>query len=1159
MDFDRVREIVSRFFNGQYEVRKFLGEGSFSEVYLVKHKFLDDSRAMKIIKEPVSDSTNTKDIFKEVQIATQLRHENIISIYDAGIITGSDNLAYFVMEYVPGGDLEQYLNSFAKSGISMPINIALNLMRQIVRGLNVLHSSSPPIVHRDLKLNNILLNYNACGDIVIKISDFGFSKEVTTGISDVDVVGTRPYMAPECFNKNYSQMTDIYAVGVIFYQLLTSHYPYGSDRFSIDDLMALKPWKSDLKRPSHYNKNVSKKLDEIVAKCLEFDFKKRYRNAGELLSDIELLIDEAQYAPEFNQSRIENGYVDDYSDYILNDSIVKAFELAKTENGLDEAIELLEREVLGDYDIRRYYGETLRMWKSKRPDVKLISKAFTVTLRGKNYLLACDLLREAIACNPSLKSKYLPYIELWNVFIDLTNDNNLVKAVISLEELMRSKTEIYEIYANAINILKTFDLDRIVSKSIRLVKMNNLVDAANLMEFAVVCDHDLRRKYEYKLSLWKQNLEVYYKNGDESAGETIDYAIDLGTADSIVSHYNNGQPVIVKNHITGEDTTPSAVLVSNDEVHVGKKAREAIIERKSNAVTRFKENMGFPIPFKINDSEKTFLPEELSAEVLKDLRVSAYMQCGVNMDHAAICIPANSNPLQTRAIRDACELAGFQSYNLIFEPIAVAMAYGLKAEENSNGLWIVYDLGGSTFKASLIRDNGKAIEQVATLGIDDFGGNTLDWKLVDEVFVAKIAEDLDLDDFNRENHKYDDAFSKLKKASESAKIELSSLDEAQICIPNLLNDYDFTYALTRDEFKKQIEPMIENTFTLLRYLMDDNGIELGDVDKVILVGGSCLSPAVKELISNEFELPIEDGIDPLTVVARGAAIYAGRLKKPQAGRKIDSVSLLLNRNGDELSGRVFSLDEKFSFLGFDIVFSNPNTNITMPLSLDGSFKAHLDDDAYYINVRNGDELIEIDEKSPSRVGRDEIYIAFFNRYFSFSEAISYEYGDLVDVIGYLNEYEMFDDWEILNYAEGLAKMGEESTNQRNIYINHLSDIVSASMNDLEFSLLLDNVQNKINILNEDIELDGIVESKDFNRLCEVHERLVEEYVSSNRNRVICELFFNLRDYGIYTENQQISQNIIDDAISALEDSDYARLFDCVNELYKLDERRYHGR
>ena len=116
--------------------------------------------------------------------------------------------------------------------------------------------------------------------------------------------------------------------------------------------------------------------------------------------------------------------------------------------------------------------------------------------------------------------------------------------------------------------------------------------------------------------------------------------------------------------------------------------------------------------------------------------------------------------------------------------------------------------------------------------------------------------------------------------------------------------------------------------------------------------------------------------------------------------------------------------------------------------------------------RNRDVLIEIDEKSPSRVVRAEIYIAFFNKYFSFSEGLTNEYGDLVDVIEYLNEYEMFDEWEILNYAERLTKMGDDSLNQRNIFINHLSDIVSVSMNDLEFSLLLENVllNNKTNII-----------------------------------------------------------------------------------------------
>lgn len=173
------------------------------------------------------------------------------------------------MEYVPGGDLEQYLNSFIDSNISMSLYRVLDLMKQILEGLNVLHSSNPPIIHRDLKLNNILLSYNACGEIVIKISDFGFAKSVTTNISDVDVVGTRPYMAPECFKKVASTRTDIYAVGVIFYQLLTNNFPYVIEEFSLNEMIEFKPWSNPLKAPSEFNEKISKILDEIVAKCLD--------------------------------------------------------------------------------------------------------------------------------------------------------------------------------------------------------------------------------------------------------------------------------------------------------------------------------------------------------------------------------------------------------------------------------------------------------------------------------------------------------------------------------------------------------------------------------------------------------------------------------------------------------------------------------------------------------------------------------------------------------------------------------------------------------------------------------------------------------------------------------------------------------------------------
>ena len=205
MDFDEVKLLIEDFFNGKFEVKKFLGEGSFAKVYLVNHTYLDTLMAMKIIKEPLSATTNKKDVFREVTLACQLRHENIISIYDAAEISNFEDgksHAYFVMEYVSGGDLEHFLNSYIEIDMFMPIGLSLDLIGQILSGLNTLHSANPPIIHRDLKTNNVLLSFNACGDIIIKISDFGFAKKVTTSISDIDISGTRPYMAPELFNKS---------------------------------------------------------------------------------------------------------------------------------------------------------------------------------------------------------------------------------------------------------------------------------------------------------------------------------------------------------------------------------------------------------------------------------------------------------------------------------------------------------------------------------------------------------------------------------------------------------------------------------------------------------------------------------------------------------------------------------------------------------------------------------------------------------------------------------------------------------------------------------------------------------------------------------------------------------------------------------------------
>ena len=163
---------------------------------------------------------------------------------------------------------------------------------------------------------------------------------------------------------------------------------------------------------------------------------------------------------------------------------------------------------------------------------------------------------------------------------------------------------------------------------------------SSLMEFAVICDGQIREKYEYRLSLWKQNMKMHFKQSSESKDNAIDYAIDLGTTDSLISYFNKGNPIMIKNHRTGEDFTPSAILIDDlNNLKVGSIARNEILEDNPNAVSEFKNDMGFSVPYLFENSSKIMFPEELSAEVLKDLRVSAYNDKGVNIEHAVICVP----------------------------------------------------------------------------------------------------------------------------------------------------------------------------------------------------------------------------------------------------------------------------------------------------------------------------------------------------------------------------------------------------------------------------------------------------------------------------------------------------------------------------------------
>lgn len=1168
MDFNEVKHLIEEFFNGKFEVKKFLGEGSFAKVYLVNHNYLDALMAMKIVKEPLKVSTNKKDIFREVTMACQLRHENIISIYDAAEISDFEdgaNHAYFLMEYVPGGDLEHFLNSFIENDRFISISRSLDFIRQILSGLKVLHSASPPIIHRDLKLNNVLLSFTASGDIVIKISDFGFAKEVTTSISDIDIAGTRPYMAPELFSKIVSTRSDIYAVGVIFYQLLTNRYPYDVEKYTNHELIDLKPWENDIKPPSYYNENVSEDLDKIVLKCLDFDAGSRYFDAGELLRDVEKAIDEYNSAHIVTEISIIDDYRDEYEEYIINDSIKQAFELAKCENRLHDAIEIMEHEVLSDYNVRKCYSEILRIWKSKNPDLKLISKAFTVNLKGKNYKIATNFLNEAIAYNPSLKNKYQHYIDLWEIFIDLESHGNLFKSVALLEDLMDTSPEIEKRYRNILPALKSYSVDEIVVEAVSLVKSNNLFEAANLMEFAVVSNSEIRKKYAYKMSLWKQNMKMHFNHTHESNKETIDYAIDLGTTDSVISYFNDGNPVIVKNHRTGDDFTPSAVLINDYGMEVGVRARDAIFEQDNNAVSEFKNNMGFSIPFRFENSSRVMYPEDLSAEVLKDLRVSVFKQDGISVEHAVICVPANSNPIKTRAINDAAKLAGFRSHSLIPEPVAVSLAYRLRKD---NGIWMIYDLGGGTFNVTLIGDNNGEIEMIASDGLENLGGNAFDWKIVNELFRPKIASDMNINDFRRENPKYVKTFARLKNAAEEIKKDLTKSTDSSICVDELFENYTFEYHLTREKLKETVMPLIDYTFKMSRNLLNKHSLNDSDMDKIILVGGSCLSPVVAECIEDEFDIETDSSINPLTVVSQGAAIYAGSLVKPSVEVKKEEFSVILYRKNNSLLGKVFSIDERFSFLGFEIGFKSRDNLVKVPLSIDGEFSVELDDNNFNINIYHNDAEINLDIKSPGSARGDTIRIPYLESSFAVDgnavslDSLMNRYIRLLKEVEFLKDHSYRIDDDLMKYIDRLIEISKRNPiafNLTQIYLNHLDYIVNNFKEDLEFSILLENVLRKIRIVKENdlFDIDDtqhISKNGNLAELKEFYSSLIEKYVFLKKNEVIRECFYNLKLEGVYSNNENLAFELLDKGQSALYVKDYDELLDIVNMLYELDER-----
>ncbi|MBQ6931263.1 MAG: Hsp70 family protein, partial [Clostridia bacterium] len=314
--------------------------------------------------------------------------------------------------------------------------------------------------------------------------------------------------------------------------------------------------------------------------------------------------------------------------------------------------------------------------------------------------------------------------------------------------------------------------------------------------------------------------------------------IDLGTTNSCVAVIEGGEPVVIAN-AEGARTTPSVVAFSKDgERMVGQVAKRQAITNPDRTIASIKRQMGTDFGVKIDD--KRFTPQEISAMILQKLKADAEAYLGDKVTEAVITVPAYFTDAQRQATKDAGRIAGLEVKRIINEPTAAALAYGIDKENDQKVM--VYDLGGGTFDVSIIEMGDGVQEVLATAGNNRLGGDDFDQRIINwlaDGFKAEQGIDLRGDKM---------AMQRLKEAAEKAKIELSGVTTSAISLPFITADATgpkhLETTLTRAKFNEMTADLVEDTMKPVRQAISDSGLSIGEIDKVLMVGGSSRIPAV---------------------------------------------------------------------------------------------------------------------------------------------------------------------------------------------------------------------------------------------------------------------------------------------------------------------------
>ncbi len=335
-----------------YTILEKLGEGAFSEVFLVRHKFLG-LQAMKVFKRVSLSSTY--DQFKEAFVLSRVAHSNVVRVFEANKITTAEGeRCYITMEFLGGGTLHLFLSKCGQ----LPVETAIAIQKQICSGLSTAHGQTPPIVHRDIKPQNILV-VEGSGEVQIKIADFGLAKNIDPKLRMVSAHGTWLYMPPEGFLNYETPASDVYSAGLVFYEMLAGRFPFPLIEYENEQQFRLALARSRAAvpaAPSSFRKEIPSALDSVCQRALQPELRKRFQSAMEFLSALESF--------EVKRKGVEPGDERPKPRTPAQEKAREAVRIGKQFVDLSRAIEMLEEAIKEEPELRDQYGKTLDRWKS---------------------------------------------------------------------------------------------------------------------------------------------------------------------------------------------------------------------------------------------------------------------------------------------------------------------------------------------------------------------------------------------------------------------------------------------------------------------------------------------------------------------------------------------------------------------------------------------------------------------------------------------------------------------------------------------------------------------------------------------------------------------------------------------------------------------------